>query len=256
MSAVKACPLDPASFAARFSEAAQARGFRAEPFAEIGGIALHAHTKRTPGALPRIYVSSGVHGDEPAAPFALLSLLESGMFDARATWFLCPLVNPTGFALGTRENRDGIDLNRDYLAPRSPEVIGHVRWLRRQPAFDLAICLHEDWEAKGFYLYELIDGPRPSLADAIVAAVRKHMPIEDAAVIDGRPSAAPGIIRPVSDPLLRETWPEALYLRAKHCPLNYTMETPSALPLERRVSALTSAVETALGEFFRPAASR
>ena len=30
-----------------------------------------------------------------------------------------------------------------------------MRWLARQPNFDLAVCVHEDWESVGFYLYEL-----------------------------------------------------------------------------------------------------
>lgn len=256
MNAVKACPLDPADFAARFAETARARGFRGEPFAEAGGVPLVAYTKRTPGPLPRIYLSAGVHGDEPAAPLAMLSLLERGVFDSRATWFLCPLINPTGFRLQTRENGDGLDLNRDYLDTRSAEVAGHIRWLRRQPAFDLVFCLHEDWEAKGFYLYELNDGRTASLADAILAASGPYLPIDQSDVIDGRAAAAPGIIRPVSDPLLRDTWPEAIYLRAKHCSLNYTLETPSGFPVARRISALAEAVEAGISCFLKARASR
>jgi murein peptide amidase A len=250
MDAVKACSLDPSSFASQFAAAAQAHGFRPEPFAKIGEVPLAAYTKRTAGVLPRIYISSGIHGDEPAAPLALLALMEGGVFDQRATWFVCPLLNPTGFVLRTRENAEGIDLNRDYLDLRTCEVSGHVQWLRRQPAFDLVFCLHEDWESQGFYLYELNYGPLPSLADAMIAAAGQHMPIEDAAIIDGRESVAPGIIRPVSDPLLRETWPEAIYLSAKHCPLNYTLETPSIRPAEQRVATLAAAVKTGLSQFF------
>lgn len=250
MDAVKACSLDPASFALRFAGAARARGFRTEPFAEIGGVTLAGYTKRTAGARPRVYLSSGIHGDEPAAPLALLSLLETGFFDDRATWFLCPLLNPTGFVRRTRENADNIDLNRDYLDLRTREVAGHVHWLRRQPSFDTVFCLHEDWETQGFYLYELNTSPLPSLADTIITAARLHMPIENAAIIDGRESIAPGIIRPVSDPLLRETWPEAIYLSAKHCRLNYTLETPSVRPGDQRIATLVTAVQAGLTRFF------
>jgi murein peptide amidase A len=250
MDSVKACSLDPALFARRFVETAQMRGFRAEPFAEIAGVTLSGYTKRASGMRPRIYISSGIHGDEPAAPLALLSMLEAGLFDERATWFLCPLLNPTGFVRGTRENADGLDLNRDYLDLRSAEVSGHVDWLRRQPAFDLVFCLHEDWETQGFYLYELNTSPLPSLADDMIAAASLHMPIETAAVIDGRESCAPGIIRPASDPLLRETWPEAIYLRAKHCQLNYTLESASMLPGDQRIATLMAAVQAGLARFF------
>lgn len=251
MDAVKACSLDPVIFARRFNEAARARGFQAARFAEIADVPLAAFTRNSDASRPRIYLSSGIHGDEPAAPLALLELLETGVFDDRASWFLCPLLNPTGFTLRTRENADGLDLNRDYLELRSEEVSGHVGWLRTQPAFDAVFCLHEDWETSGFYLYELNSSPLPSLAGPMLAAAGQILPIEDAAIIDGRPSCGPGLIRPVDDPLLRETWPEAIYLRAHHCSLNYTLETPSVLAGARRIAALVAAVNAGLDAFFK-----
>ncbi len=251
MVAVKASAFDPAGFARRFDAAARDRGFRAEPLVEVAGVPLVAYTKRTPGPLPRIYVSSGIHGDEPAAPGSLLHMLEGGLFDHRATWFLCPLLNPTGYVRGTRENDAGIDLNRDYLDLRSIEVAAHVRWLRRQPSFDITFCLHEDWETQGFYLYELNPDGRPTLAEAMVAAAGLHGSIETGAVIDGRETHAPGIIRPDSDPLLRERWPEAIYLLRHHCRLGYTLETPSVAPLAQRFVTQHAAVAAALNTFFK-----
>lgn len=244
--AVKAAPFVPAELAARFETAARAQKFRVDRFGEIAGCPLLALTKRTPGPRPRLYLSSGIHGDEPAPPLALLELLESGFFDARANWFLVPLLNPTGFARGTRENADGIDLNRDYKHLVSPEIRAHVTWLRHQPRFDFTLCVHEDWESTGFYLYELNPDGRPSLAEPIVNAVAPVCPIETAAIIDGRASAAAGIIRPAADPLLRELWPEAIYLRAHHTPLTYTLESPSALPLATRIAALRTAITAAI----------
>ena len=58
--------------------------------------------------------------------------------------------------------------------------------------------------------------------------------------------AVRGIIRPVSDPLMRENWPEAIYLRAHHTQLGYTLETPSAFPLAQRIATMRAAVETAV----------
>lgn len=241
-----ALPLDPADFSPRFAAAARAAGFRAEPYGEIHGHPLIAYTKRTPGPRPRVYLSAGIHGDEPAPPWALLQLIQTEFFDDRCTWFVCPLLNPTGFVGRTRENHAKVDLNRDYRTPQSPETGAHVRWLRHQPNFDLILCLHEDWEAQGFYLYELNPENRSSLAPAMIAAARAHCPIETAAVIDGRPAVGPGIIRPVSDPLLRETWPEAIYLRNHHGSLDYTLETPSALPLEQRIRTQMAVIKAAL----------
>ena len=243
--------LDPADFTTRFAAAARRAGFRAEPYGEIHGHPLIAHTRRTPGPRPRVYLSAGIHGDEPAPPWALLRLMEEGFLDDRCTWFVCPLLNPTGFIGRTRENHAKVDLNRDYKVPRSPEVGAHVRWLQRQPNFDLIVCVHEDWEAKGFYLYELNPESRPTLAHAMIGAARGLGPIETADVIDGRPIAEPGIIRPVSDPLLRETWPEAIYLRNHHGALDYTIETPSSLPLAQRIATHCAVLRAAVDEYLK-----
>lgn len=246
-----ALPFEPAEFLPRFAAVARAAGFGAESFGEVHGSPLHAYTKRTAGSRPRVYLSAGIHGDELAPPQALLRLVERGFFDGRCVWFLCPLLNPTGFARGARENHEGIDLNRDYRHLRSAEVRAHVAWLGRQPLFDLTLCLHEDWEAKGFYVYEINPDGQPSLAGPMVDAVAEDFPIDLSAEIDGRPANG-GIIRPNIDPAQRELWPEAIYLHAHHTRLGYTLETASSLPLEARITAHCLAVETALEVLLRP----
>lgn len=248
---ISSLPLDPAEFIPQFANAARRAGFQVEAFGEINGHPLLAATKPAPEACPLVYYSTGMHGDEPAPPWALLRLVEEGFFDERCHWLLCPLLNPTGFPTRTRENFARVDLNRDYKSLQTVEVRAHVAWLQRQGRFDLVICGHEDWESQGFYLYELNQGDRASLAPAMLNAARVLGPLEAAAIIDGRESAEPGIIRPVSDPLLRDTWPEALYLAYKHCGLNYTIETASAQPLEQRVTTQCAVVRAAVEEFLR-----
>lgn len=243
--------LDPAAFAAEFDREARARGFRADLLAEIAGVPLHAYVRTPPASaarttLAKLYLSSGVHGDEPAPPQALFELLRRGAFDRRAEWYLVPLLNPTGFLARTRENTEGIDLNRDYRQPRSAEILAHTRWLAKQPRFDVTFCLHEDYEASGFYLYEVNTRELPSLAPAMLAAAAAHGPIEQATVIDGRDAAGPGLIRPAIDPILHEAWPEALFLREHHTHLGYTLETASAQPPARRVATLVAAIESAV----------
>lgn len=236
----------PAELAARLEAAARAQRFQIGHFGAIGDVPLLALSRRSPGIKPRIYLSAGIHGDEPAPPLALLDWLERGWFDDRAVWLVCPLLNPTGLARGTRENAEGIDLNRDFKAPRTAEIAAHVAWLRRQPPLDLAICLHEDWESAGFYLYELNALGLPSPARAMIDAVAAVCPIEIATTIDGRAIAEPGIIRPLADPLLRDTWPESIFLRHQGARLGYTIESPSALPLRQRIAALQHAVAVAV----------
>jgi hypothetical protein len=180
-------------------------------------------------------------------------MIEAGDFDDRATWFICPLLNPDGIAKGVRENAAGLDLNRDYRHLESAEVRSHVRWLERQPNFDVAICVHEDWESTGFYLYELNPTGRPCIAENMISAVSKVCPIDKSPLIEGR-EAKGGIIRPVMNPAEREKWPESIYLQVHHTTLSYTIESPSALPLVTRVAALNTALRTAIALLTRPRA--
>jgi protein MpaA len=250
MSAVKAAPVDPAALAARLESAGAKAGFRCETFGRTASGPLIALTKRTAGQRPRIYLSAGIHGDEPAPPLALLSLIESGDLDGRAVWFLCPILNPDGLAKGIRENGSGLDLNRDYRSPQSAETKAHAAWLGGQPNFDMAVCVHEDWESTGFYLYELNPDKRASAAQPMITAASKACPIDLSPLIEGR-EARGGIIRPMLNPEEREKWPESIYLQVNHTRLSYTIETPSSLALETRVSALRAALRAAIGVAMR-----
>ncbi len=196
-------------------------------------------------ARTRVYLSSGIHGDEPAGPLAMLQLLQEDHWPADAAIWLCPCLNPTGFLLNRRENFRGIDLNRDYRHLQSEEVRAHVNWLQQQPPFDLTLCLHEDWESQGFYVYEVNPDQRPSLAGKIVEAVAKVCPIESASRVDNWP-AENGVIRPNVNPAQRPQWPEAIYLVTHKTRLGYTLEAPSDFPMPTRVAALVTAVHTAL----------
>jgi predicted deacylase len=197
---------------------------------------------------PRIYISTGIHGDEPAGPLAALRLLRENRWPANAQIVLLPCLNPTGFALNRRESGQGIDLNRDYLHFESDETRAHVAWWEKQPGFDLCLCLHEDWESHGFYLYEWNLDDRPSLAEPIVAAVGEVCPVDPSEIIEGRP-AQHGIIRPSADPRTRPQWPEAFWLLTHKTRLSYTLEAPSDFPLSTRVDALVAGVNAALEKF-------
>ncbi len=193
----------------------------------------------------RVYLSTGIHGDEPAGPLAVRRLLQENRWPEDLGLWLCPCLNPSGFPLNRRENAAGLDLNREYLQPRAPETLAHIAWLERQPSFDLTLCLHEDWEGHGFYVYELNPNGAPSLAPAMIQRVRQVCPIDPSGMIEGR-EAAGGIIRPSIDPRSRPQWPEAFYLLTHKTRLSYTLEAPSDFPLTCRVEALVAAVSAAL----------
>jgi hypothetical protein len=228
--------------------AAQTHGWNLQSIAAVPKPDLLAFTHVPSGATQpakRLYLSAGIHGDEPAGPLAIRQLLQENQWpDGLGIW-ACPCLNPSGFLLNRRENEEGTDLNRDYLQPKAEETVAHIAWLEAQPDFDLCLCLHEDWESHGFYLYELNPDNRPSLAEQIVEGVARVCPIDRSEIIEDRPAQG-GIIRPSIDPRSRPQWPEAFYLLNYKTRLSYTLEAPSDFPLPIRVGALVAGVRAAM----------
>jgi hypothetical protein len=229
--------------------AAQQHGWTSEIFhdaEEFKWFALHRKPEvRSQKSEARIYISAGIHGDEPAGPLAMLKLLQENNWPENVEIFLLPCLNPIGFTLNKRENADGIDLNRDYRNLKSTETRAHIAWLERQQKFDLYLCLHEDWESHGFYLYEQNPDSKVSLAGKMIESVKTVCPIDLSENIEGR-AAKGGIVRPNISPQERPDWPEALYLISHNARQGYTLEAPSDFPLVTRVNALVAAVNAAL----------
>jgi len=232
-------------FSTDFTEAAHTAGFQSTVLATTAAGDLIAWEKA--GSGPTIYLSAGIHGDEPAGPLALLKLVREGLFGPDGHWMLCPALNPTGLAAGTRENADGEDLNRDYWARKNPEVSSHVAWLRSQGVPDLFISLHEDWETSGFYFYEInCCQDRPERARSILEAVAPWFPPEPSSCIDDHDVRDPGWIYHVPEADMPESWPEAIFLAKLGCQVSFTFETPSSAALASRVAAHAAGVRAAL----------
>jgi murein peptide amidase A len=231
-------------FLPEFARMAEQAGFTSTVLAETTAGPLMAWECVHDG--PRVYLSSGMHGDEAAGPLAVLDLLRSGFLSAPIHWTLCPALNPTGLAAGTRENAAGIDLNRDYLTRHTPEVCAHADWLEAMPVPQLFLSLHEDWEASGFYLYEInLRDDEPQRTGCILEAVSPWFPPESGQEIDGHEPRGPGWIFHAAEPDLPQGWPEAIFIAKRGCPLSFTFETPSHAPLASRVAAHCAAVRAA-----------
>lgn len=228
-----------------FHRAAEAGGFRSDVMASAGGYDIRAYTKSA-GSGARVYLSSGCHGDEPSGVHAMLELMREGTFDDRFDWMVCPVLNPTGLAAGTRENAAGLDPNRDYLKKRSAEVRGHIAWLERQPVPDMFVSLHEDWESTGFYLYEIQKHVCRSTAKSILEAAAQVIMTEPSPVIDDHQVRERGWIfhEPRAD--FPDQWPEAIYMAERGTTVSYTLETPSSRPLADRVRCHKLAVQCAV----------
>lgn len=193
---------------------------------------------------PTVYLSAGIHGDEPAGPFAIAKLLEEGFFDNSLNWLIIPILNPSGLELGTRENKEGLDLNRDYKFGKTQEVSAHLTWFKKyqNTNFDLSLCLHEDWEPEGFYAYAILPPKYTHVLEAIINAVKKISPINLEKEIEGMPAKG-GFITHFTEDVQdfinkRNDWPEAFFLmKQQMIPFHFTFETPSSQPIDQRVNA-------------------
>ncbi|HEX7626892.1 MAG TPA: M14 family metallopeptidase [Gaiellaceae bacterium] len=64
-----------------------------------------------PGPGPRVLVVGCIHGNEPAGMAVIAALRKTHPHE---DLWLVPTFNPDGVAHGTRQNADGIDLNRNF----------------------------------------------------------------------------------------------------------------------------------------------
>lgn len=210
-------------------------------------LCLQRQTQKPRG---NIYISAGMHGDEPAGSLALIRMLYKDLLPREFNYVIFPLLNPEGMVMVTRDNILGMDINRDYRRFRTTEARAHHQHMQRLSVnasrFDLTLCLHEDWEARGFYLYEVTPNWEPGQGERIVAAVSQVAPVETNSVIDEH-EAQNAIIRPKERPTLQgDDWPEALYLWETYQSASYTFETPSNTDLLCRIRAHTTAILAAL----------
>ena len=147
-------------------------------YGEDGWTLLHARSNDW--NLPAVGIAAGVHGDEPAGPWALLSLVEEGLLSSSCSYRLWPCTNPCGYIRGRRTNFEGQDINRTFGVPFVKRSTSHeaevVLSMNATHRFALSLDLHEDCDAEGFYCYEYGDG---GIGPKIIAALDEHgLPID------------------------------------------------------------------------------
>lgn len=186
-----------------------------------------------------IYLSAGVHGDEPAAVWALLEWAEANQkILKREAIILLPCVNPWGFSHNVRMDFRGRDLNRMFHNKTLP-FFRSWRKLLVDRQFRLALNLHEDYDAQGIYVYELV--PRGAkVSDAVFEQIESVIPRENRSHIDGQRMSGgiirrSGDMRRVVEEQLGGGWPEAVYLYEHHAKAALTFETPSEFAFHERV---------------------
>lgn len=192
---------------------------------------------------PRILLSAGIHGDEPAGTECLYQKILADRLSPKIDWVIVPYLNPGGLRLGTRENPRGLDLNREFLRDRTVEVAFYKETIPSLGPYDLMLSLHEDWEFEGAYLYEINTGSKASMAKGILSILAAETGLVEADLIDNHVPRAPGLI--VHDPVADEpeNWPEAIFMIHQQPLLSYTLETPSQAPLPKRVACMDRVID-------------
>lgn len=187
-----------------------------------------------------LYLSAGVHGDEPAPVTAMLEWAEENVALLRAGSFvIVPLFNPVGLRANTRTDEHGTDLNRQFHDATHPHIAGWYAAMQGR-RFRLCIMLHEDYDAQGVYAYELSGRSGLTTAPYLTAAAR-HVPLDPRRTIDGF-AARYGVIRP-RVPHHLPGLPEALVLYQQYAPAAFTFETPSEFSLLERTASHRAVLE-------------
>jgi len=209
---------------------------------------------------PAVAISAGVHGDEPAAPWALLSLVRDGLLDRHFSYRVWPCTNPTGYALGTRANAEGHDINRSFNRGGTTPEARAIITANRDRRFELVFDLHEDFEAAGFYCYEpSADGTAP-LGPAVIEALDEEgLPVQtlDSSFDIGYPPEAHHLRRierghiipdPAAERAFFDGLAYSLYMLRRAARRALTVESPRTRPWQERLAIHRIAVVTALAE--------
>jgi hypothetical protein len=182
-----------------------------------------------------VYASAGIHGDEPAAAWGLLAWAETEWRRLRSeNWVLFPCLNPWGFLRNDRHDARGRDLNRVFHEARHP-LVARWRCFVGASRFRLSVTLHEDFDARGVYTYQLGARALP-LARRALARAARVIPRDPRTFIDGH-AARRGLIRPHRKPRFLVGEPEARWLWRHHAEGIVNLETPSEFAFGDRVRA-------------------
>ncbi|HYP16205.1 MAG TPA: succinylglutamate desuccinylase/aspartoacylase family protein [Opitutus sp.] len=189
---------------------------------------------------------AGLHGDEPAGCTALVEFANAlAREPSRAAGyevFVYPLVNPAGYARGTRANHRGKDLNREFWRGSSEVEVPTIERELRSREFAGIITLHADDTCEGVYGYAHGRTLNEALMVPALAAARRFLPIDARAVIDGFPARA-GLICDCFAGVLSAP-PEQ---RPK--PFDLIFETPAMAPFDLQVSATVAALEAIIATY-------
>ncbi len=209
---------------------------------------------------PTLYVSAGIHGDEPAGVECAVRLIEQladtthqnffRLLLKEFNWIISPCDNPYGYEHDTRKNALGNDLNRMFETPNQcPETKFITESLLRtqthpKTKITLALDLHEDTDSTGFYLWERRASTSSPIGNAIVKHIENICPINREPMIENHRNDN-GVIT-LLDTVTTKGWTRGRYLAEQIQTRCLILETPTLLDLETRIKVHMTAIETAV----------
>ena len=210
--------------------------------------------------LPKVFLSAGIHGEEPAGVYALLEFINQGIarYLNHFSFLILPCINPYGFTRGVRFSQDVFDLNRSFDdVPGAPEAAAVKDLLRRFPGpYRLAFDFHEtdtympkgrDLSVEnipaGVYMYETTRNGQPALGPPILQGIRDSgYPISQRRFVYGAECHNGLIYTPAPDtpeyPVLPEFKGTLDWYLLKNGLTDHflAVETPTAWPIKRRIA--------------------
>ena len=198
------------------------------------------------GGAIRLGIFAAIHGDEPEGAVALRDFLLQLVADPKLAQgyeiYAYPVCNPSGLEDGTRHSRAGCDLNREFWhGSAQPEVYYLERELGVHQFAGL-VALHSDDTAEGAYAFVRGATLTKALAEPVLAAAAKFLPLASGEIIDGFPARS-GLISQCYEGVLSN--PSEL----KPLPFEIIFETPQTFPIDRQISAAKAAMGAILREY-------
>lgn len=230
----------------RWVALARTLGLTAQAYATAGPYELFC--LRSPAFRPEggLYLSAGIHGDEVGAIEGLhtWAALEGNRLRTLPV-ILFPCLNPHGLERNCRPDAAGHDLNRCYHRQDVSSIRAHQALLAGH-RFRLALCLHEDGDARGVYLYEFRRRDAAPIGAELLRAAGPDLPTDALRRLGARGFEFIGNLALGLNFTRLPAVTEALYLARHHSERTITTETPADHGLGQRARAQVAMIRRAL----------
>ncbi len=202
-----------------------------------------------------VLLSAGIHGNEPAGTEYALRFVKALALNPIAykdvAIDIIPLVNPWGWVHDIRFNQAGIDINRDFATFASQEA-AIIRDALKADQYTLMFDLHEDPNARGFYIYQYGLQDRRLAGQIVTAIEAMGYPVEQdvkMVVLKIRNGIIDAPMWGLHYMWLTGQLSIGNFYRLYHSPYVITVETPTSLPIEDRLRMQRTTVETLIAPY-------